>query len=113
MQKTLFRLQTYAEFRVFTGLEYLILYSCNAYPKSELAIVYLKVSGIVKTNIKYFFFSRIMLNLSRWLCMSRVLLVVCIVVALVSCACSNTYYTRPDRRSLQVTSTSKIIDATF
>ena len=33
-KKALFKVLTYIRFRVFTGLRYLILYSCNTYPKS-------------------------------------------------------------------------------
>ena len=35
MKKTTFEVHTYIEHRVFTGLKYLILYGCNAYPKPD------------------------------------------------------------------------------
>ena len=60
MKKRLFKVHTYTEYRVFTGLKYLILYGCNAYPKSDHEIasveatVYERVKGkipMVSNNI--------------------------------------------------------------
>ena len=50
MKKRLFKVHTYTEYRVFTGLKYLILYGCNAYPKSdhEIASVDATVYEMVK-----------------------------------------------------------------
>ena len=50
MKKTLFNVHTYTEYKVLIGLEYLILYGCNAYPKSdhEIASVDASVHRIVK-----------------------------------------------------------------
>ena len=35
INKKLLKVHTYTEYRVFTGLKYLILYGCNAYLKSD------------------------------------------------------------------------------
>ena len=35
MKKTLLKVHTYTVYRVFTGLRYLSLYTCNAYLKSD------------------------------------------------------------------------------
>ena len=54
MKKRLFKVHTYTEYRVFTGLKYLILYGCNAYPKSDHEIasvdatVYERVKGVFR-----------------------------------------------------------------
>ena len=54
MKKTLFKVNTYTEYRVFTELKYLNLYGCNAYPKSnhEIASVKATLYERVKTGYK-------------------------------------------------------------
>ena len=52
MKKRLFKVHTYTEYRVFTGLKYLILYGCNAYPKSNHEIA--SVEAIVYERVKTF-----------------------------------------------------------
>ena len=50
MKKRLFKVHTYTEYRVFTGLKYLILYGCNAYPKSDHEIA--SVDATVYERVK-------------------------------------------------------------
>ena len=54
MKKTLFKVNRYTEYRVFTELKYLNLYGCNAYPKfyDELASVGATVYERVKDRLK-------------------------------------------------------------
>ena len=51
MKKRLFKVHTSTEYRVFTVLKYLILYGCNAYPKSDHEIA--SVDAIVYERVKW------------------------------------------------------------
>ena len=51
LKKTLFKAITYTEYRVFTELEYLNLYGCNACPKFYNKIA--SVEATVYERVKY------------------------------------------------------------
>ena len=59
MKKTLFKVNTYTEYRVLTELKYLNLYGCNAYPKSnhEIASVEAIVYERVNNDVHQIFFN--------------------------------------------------------
>ena len=50
MKKTLFKVNTYTEYRVFTDHKYLNFYGCNDYPKSNHEIA--SVEDIVYERVK-------------------------------------------------------------
>ena len=50
MKKTLFKVNTYTEYRVFTELKYLNLYGCNAYPKSNHEIASVEATVYERVN---------------------------------------------------------------
>ena len=50
IKKRLLKVHTYTEYRVFTGLKYLILYGCNAYLKSDHEIA--SADAVVYERVK-------------------------------------------------------------
>ena len=51
MKKTLFKVDTYTEYRVFTELKYLNLYGCDAYPKSNHEIASVETIVYERVNM--------------------------------------------------------------
>ena len=68
MKKTLSKVNTYTEYRVFTELKHLNLCGCNAYPKSnnEIAPVEAIVYERVKSNSKKIMFGGVCLFVPVW-----------------------------------------------